>query len=201
MGITDNTGDNDGADERPAWWHDFDLGPLRDLPHCGRQRILLRLLGPFGPYKLLEHSNALVQKLIESGWEVHAPLFHTEDVVVVPTAWDGVVVYNLNDPFYAHSKGVNIAQDPVALIEEMVRTVTARDGVRRAVYLPLIDLYPEWFSEPFGEALHAAAAQIVAQDSGVGMVIASTMKRAAIPSWAAFDTILVTEADKIREET
>ncbi|OHU47287.1 hypothetical protein BKG82_26925 [Mycobacteroides chelonae] len=200
MGIVDSAQDNGRDDERAPWWHDFDLGPLRDLPQAGHERVLLRLLGTYGPFKLLEHSNALVQKLIGDGWEVHAPLFHTEDVVVVPTAWDGAVVYNLNDTFYAEKRGVPVAEDPVGLIDAMVRSVTARDGVRRAVYLPLIDLYPDWFSEPFGGALHAAAERIVAKDSGAALVIASTMKRSAVPDWATFDTILVTEPDKIQVE-
>lgn len=201
MGIAENATENDRADERAPWWHDFGLGPLQDLTSAGHERILLRLLGVVGPFKLLEHSNALVQRLIGTGWEVHAPLFHTEDVVVVPSAWDGVVVYNLDDPFYASRKGVPTAKDPVALIEEMVSTVTARDGVRRAVYLPLIDLYPDGFSEPFGEALYTAAQRIIAKDSGADLVIASTMNRTAVPDWAAFEAILVTEADKIQLET
>lgn len=168
----------------------YHLGPLLDLPHDDGERILVQFETGFAATNLLHHSAHVMERLVSQGWEIHAPLFHVEDAVVVPKAWQDVVIYNLGD----HHYGIPVTDDPNALIEKMVQNVTARDGVKRAVYLPLIDLWTGstgWFDEPFGDKLREAASVILSRDSGVSLVIASALVQRSLPSWAEFDVSLL----------
>ncbi|MFC7751745.1 hypothetical protein [Tsukamurella soli] len=186
-----------------AYGRDFHLGPLRGLTTAGHRRVLLRLRNGFGVYRLVDRSTALVHGMLADGWELHVPLFHTEDTVIVPRAWgtpSGLHLYNLSDVFATDL--APLAADPVAALRDMVRAVTADDGVERAVYLPHVDAYPEWFhghQEGIGAPLREAAETLLADDSGPRLVIATTFA-AAGPDWAQFDRVLVVGDDEVFDE-
>lgn len=167
------------------FFEDYDLGPLQDLGAATSDRILLRMPNMLAAEALERRSTAVVQDLIAAGWQLHAPLFDTAAVTVVPRSWEGVAVYNLNALYYERTKHGPVAANPTAMLEDMAHKVTAQDGVKRAVFLPLIDLYDEWMDgQVFSAALRSAAQAILNKDSGVPLVIASTMQRSKTPAWA-----------------
>lgn len=180
------------ASDKRTSWTEFDLGPLLDLPHEDAERILVQCETGLAGMNFLHHSTQVVGQLVSQGWEIHAPLFHVEGGDVIPHEWrKDVVIYNLGDPNY---RGAPVADDPNAMLEKMVKNVTARDGVKRAVYLPLIDIWTGrsgWFADPYGDKLQEAAAAILLKDSGVSLVIASSTTRCALPDWAQFDLMLL----------
>ncbi|OHU47240.1 hypothetical protein BKG82_26665 [Mycobacteroides chelonae] len=176
-------------------WLEFDLGPLSELPREGSERILVQCETGLAGINVVNHSTQVLERLVSQGWEIHAPLFHVEGADVIPNEWrEHVVIYNLGDHNYARCNHVPVADDPNTVLEEMVQRVTERDGVKRAVYLPLIDIWTGrsgWFADPFGDRLQEAAAAILLKDSGVSLVIASSMTRCALPTWAQFDISLL----------
>ncbi|MFZ2238632.1 MAG: hypothetical protein WAV90_03715 [Gordonia amarae] len=185
----------DGEPETP---YRYDVGPLVSATTQTPARIFIQF--NWGAEMLIPASEAPIQALLSRGWQVHAPLFHSEDTTVVPRVWfgrelwEGVTVYNLNDPFARHRWPV--ADDPDAAVERFADAVLARDGARRLALLPLVDFYADGPGQaPAGARLRDAAEAILAPHSGVHLVIATGFRR---PHWYKVDVELLAGAHGVR---